>query len=103
MGDAQLLRDLVQALAGAPETLNFLDDPRVPLRSAVTCARGSGFGDARAHTLRDERALKLGDGRDDREHGFAHGGRGVDLLGDRNEVDAQVAEFWICRKFRFSG
>jgi hypothetical protein len=103
MGDAQLLRDLVQALACAPESLNLLDDPRVQLRSAVACARGAGFGDARAHAFGDERALKLGDRRDDREHGFAHGGRGVDLLGDRNEVDAQVAEFWICRKFRFSG
>ena len=49
MGDAQLLRDLVQALAGAPETLNLLDDPRVQLRSAVALARGAGFGDARPH------------------------------------------------------
>jgi hypothetical protein len=96
MGDAQLLRDLVQALAGAPETLNFLDDPRVQLRAAVAYAHGAGFGNARAHAFRDERALKLGDRRDDREHGFAHGGGGVDLLRDGNEVDSRncIAGSW---------
>ena len=42
---------------GAPETLNLLDDPRIQRRSAVACARGAGFGDARAHAFGDERAL----------------------------------------------
>src|SRR4051794_20831915 len=72
MGDAQLLRDLVQALAGAPVTLNLLDDPLIQLRSAVACARSSGFGDARAHAFGDERPLKFGDRRDDGEHGLTH-------------------------------
>src|SRR6266508_5535482 len=66
MGDAQLLRDLVQALACASEPLNLLNDPRVQLRSAVACARGAGFGNARAHALGDERAFKFGNRGDDR-------------------------------------
>jgi hypothetical protein len=95
-GDAQLLGDLVQALACAPETLNLLDDPLVQLRSAVALAAHPGFGNARAHAFRDERALELGNGRDDREHGFAHGGGGVDLLRDGNEVDSRncIAGSW---------
>lgn len=75
MGDAQLLSNLVQALACALETLNLLDDPLVQLRSAVAFARSSGFGDARAHAFRDERTLKFGDGRDEGEHGLTQGGK----------------------------
>ena len=60
MGDAQLSRDLVQALACASETLNLLNDPRVQLRSAVALARGAGFGDARPHAFGDEGTLKFG-------------------------------------------
>jgi hypothetical protein len=94
MRDTEVPGDGVQALALATPAADFLDGLLIDLGSAVALATGTRFGDAGADPLGDERALELGDGRNDGEHGLAHWRGGVDLLGDGNKVHPEVAEFF---------
>lgn len=48
--------------------------------------------ESRPHPLRDQRPFKLSDGGDDREHGLAKRGPGVDRLPQADELDPEVAE-----------
>src|SRR5437762_301931 len=68
------------------------DDPKLPLIDLETWAtQALSFrlrpAQARLHALHDERPLKLGDGRDDREHRLPEGRPGVDLLAQADELD----------------
>jgi hypothetical protein len=94
MRDTEVAGDGVQALALASPALDFLNDLGGDTWPAVGLAIRTGFGDAGAHALGDERALELGDRGDHGEHGFPHGRGGVDLLGDGDEGDAEVPEFF---------
>lgn len=66
---------------GLPKYEDLLNGPLVNLGSAVGSAVRPGLGDAGADPLGDERAFKLGDRGDHREHGFAHRRGGIDLRG----------------------
>src|SRR5215471_16756142 len=74
MGDLESARDLVQALPLPAQPPDLLDDVLRQLRPAMTLAVRPRLGNASADPLGDERALKLGDRGDDREHRLAHGG-----------------------------
>lgn len=94
MGDVELAGDVVETLALSAPAVDLLDDPLIDLRLAVAFAVPPRFGNAGADTLEDEGALKVGDCRDYREHRLADRGRGVDLSGHQDEVDAQVLELF---------
>src|SRR5437867_10905217 len=68
------------------------DGPKLPLVqreawSSELLTFAAGTAQARLHALHDERPLKLGDGRDDREHRLPEGRPGVDLLAQADELD----------------
>ena len=94
MGDLQLSGNLVETVALAATATDLLDGLFIDLWPAVRCAIRAGLRNAGADPLGDERALELGDRGDHGEHGLAHGGGRVDLLGDRDEVHAQVPELF---------
>jgi hypothetical protein len=45
-----------------------------------------------AHPLDDQRALQLGDGADDHDHGSAQGAAGVEVLAEADELDVQPVQ-----------
>src|SRR6266850_1610833 len=85
--NAKLLCDIrpgAALLAQRRNLANIHDDLRPP-ETATLRLRVSQSG---LHTLDDERTLQLGDGAQDGEYQLAGGSTGVELLGERNELDA---------------
>ncbi len=83
---------MVQSLALPTQTFDLFDDLRACLRPPVALVLDPRLCGPGPDMLGDEGALNLSDGTNDSERGLAHGRTGVDLLGDRYEVNAQMTE-----------
>jgi hypothetical protein len=53
-----------------------------------------GVGDTGPHTFRNQIAFELGDGTHDVEQKLAAWGRGIDALGEADEINPQRSEFF---------
>src|SRR5579859_7394368 len=88
---------LPRNFAVTPAEPTILEDPRgvhlLP-RPAEFLPAGFGRPQSSEHTLADQLALEFGERGEDMKHQLPGGTRGVDLLGEGNELDAEVpAEF----------
>jgi len=90
--DAVSLRDLAQAQAAASIAE---DGIAIKLERMTTdmSAFQPGAPHAGAHPLDDQVAFKLGHHADDGDNGTAQRAARIDLLAERNELDAEMVEF----------
>ena len=92
----QPVRDCPDGQPAISQALNlFLVNVR--RRPAQSFAFRSCVCDACDNPFPDDVCLKLGNRAHDREHGLAHGGRGIDVFLEADEVDTEVPKLFECR------